>query len=166
MVCGAVGCFLRTPPRPRGPRRPTQQWSRPAPPVASSCTGSLLAGAGRGPTAPVTMVSGLRRKRKEGTEKGMRGRGRRQGACAIAGSGERLSPQSAPAVFRPPGIAESERVLGTLDAPRCPQGMPSGEVQLDARPPPAGSDPVVPEGTALKPPGRLLAGSGMGSLQD
>ncbi|XP_010607502.1 ubiquitin thioesterase OTUB2 [Fukomys damarensis] len=42
-------------PSPRGTRRPTQKWSRPAPLVAPSSTGSLLSGAGRGPTTQVTM---------------------------------------------------------------------------------------------------------------
>ncbi|XP_066132053.1 ubiquitin thioesterase OTUB2 isoform X1 [Saccopteryx bilineata] len=56
LVCGAVGCIhLRSPPRPRGPRRPTQRQSQPLAPAAPSRTGSLLAGAGPGPTALVTM---------------------------------------------------------------------------------------------------------------
>lgn len=70
-----VFCARPTPARP-APPDPTAE-----PPSASPGTRSLLAGAGRGPTAPVTMVSG-----------GGTGRGRRLSACASARSGARLIP--------------------------------------------------------------------------
>lgn len=58
LVFGAVGCIrLPWPPGPRSPRRQTHPRSQPVAPAAPSRTGSLLAGAGPGPTAPVTMVS-------------------------------------------------------------------------------------------------------------
>lgn len=92
-----VFCARPTPARP-APPDPTAE-----PPSASSGTRSLLAGAGRGPTAPVTMVSG-----------GGMGRGRRQGACACARSGTRLSP------FHP----RDDEHRG---APCCPFGDPQPE---------------------------------------
>ena len=72
--------------------------SRPPPPdpTAEPASGSrgalphrsLLAGAGPGPTAPVTMVSGrIGEAGKEEWERGRSRRGRRLGACALAGGG-------------------------------------------------------------------------------
>lgn len=133
LVCGAVGCVLRSPPRPRGPRRPTQRRSQPVAPAAPSRTGSLLAGAGPSSTAPVTMVSGCGGRWGRGSGE----RGAVGGVAAVAHvhsrdgvSGARLRSQREPLAFARPGILSQDRCWGPLsflgrfcrarDAPRYP----------------------------------------------
>lgn len=153
LVCGAVGCILRSPPRPRGPRRPTQRRNQPVAPAAPSRTGSLLAGAGPGPTAPITMVSGRGGRRGKGSRRGRCGRrGRRRGACALAGPGSnsRLSFQVWTRGVRTLGILSPDGCWG----PAFFLGRPCRAWNVPRHPPwmPSQGDPAGPPG--LPPPAR------------
>lgn len=135
------------PPRPRGPRHRTSGGARPCLPRHSR-TGSLLAGAGPGLAAPVTMVSDCGGSR----------RGSGQGARWAGSLSERVHPWdggrtrgSAP---RPPPPRSEPLKYGVRTdtrgqvAPPVPRGRAAEEVQLGPESPPPACPPQLALGAA------------------
>lgn len=152
LVFGAVGCILLPwPPRSRSPRRRTQRRSPPVAPAAPSRTGSLLAGAGPGPTAPVTMVSG--RGGRQGEQKG-EGVGEVGGVAAPAHVHSRdwvwergSAPTAGPLAFGPPGVLSREGYRGpprpSSEGPTGPRAHPAAPHGCSAKGTP-GLAPMLP----------------------